>query len=73
MQKLRKKGGLQPRDAVEVVYDVRCEGGEGGEGLRRIIQQHLEYIESTTKGPLRPLTPDVALGKTLVEDEQKVK
>ena len=69
------QAGLQPRDPVEVVYEVRrVEGGEGDgvTALQRIISEHSDYIESTTKGPVCPLTPDCDLRHVMVEEEQKV-
>ena len=69
------QAGLQPRDPVEVVYEVRrVEGGEGDgvTSLQHIILEHSDYIESTTKGPVCPLTPDCDLRHVMVEEEQKV-
>ena len=40
--------------------------------LQRIISEHLDYIESTTKGPVCPLTPDHDLRHAMAEEEQKV-
>ena len=40
--------------------------------LQRIISEHLDYIESTTKGPVCPLTPDRDLRHAMAEEEQKV-
>ena len=60
---------------MEVVYEVRrVEGGEGDgvTALQRIISEHSDYIESTTKGPVCPLTPDCDLSHVMVEEEQKV-
>ena len=70
-----QQAGLQPRDPVEVVYEVTSvEGGEreGVTSLQRIISEHLDYIESTTKGPVCPLTPDRDLRHAMAEEEQKV-
>ena len=61
---------------MEVVYEVRGVEGGGGEvvaSLQRIISEHLEYIEGTTKGPVCPLTPDCDLTHMMVEEEQKVR
>ena len=60
---------------MEVVYEVR--GVEGGVGevvatLQRIISEHSDYIEGTTKGPVCPLTSDCDLTHMIVEEEQKV-
>ena len=62
---------------MEVLYEVRgTEGGEpdgvGVTSLARIIREHAEYIQSTTKGPVCPLTSDSDLSHVIVEDEQKV-
>ena len=70
-----RQAGLQPRDPVEVVYEVRGVEGGGGEvvaSLQCIISEHLEYIEGTTKGPVCPRTPDCDLTHMIVEEEQKV-
>ena len=61
---------------MEVVYEVRGVEGGGGEvvaSLQRIISEHLEYIEGTTKGPVCPLTPNCDLTHMMVEEEQKVR
>ncbi|CAI8001069.1 Isoleucine--tRNA ligase, cytoplasmic, partial [Geodia barretti] len=71
IQKLRKKAGLQPRDAVEVLYKVGGEGG--GASLTRVIENHREYIETTTKGPVNPWTSTSDLSHKIVEEEQKMK
>ena len=58
---------------MEVVYEVRrVEGGEGDgvTALQRIISEHSDYIESTTKGPVCPLIPDCDLSHVMVEEEQ---
>ena len=69
------QAGLQPRDPVEVVYEVRGVEGEDGEvvaTLQHIISEHSDYIEGTTKGPVCPLTSDCDLTHMIVEEEQKV-
>ena len=38
--------------------------------LQHIISEHLDYIESTTKGPVCPLTSDRDLRHLMVEEEQ---
>ena len=40
--------------------------------LQHTISEHLDYIESTTKGPVCPLTPDRDLRHVMAEEEQKV-
>ena len=60
---------------MEVVYEVRGVEGGGGEvvaTLQRIISEHSDYIEGTTKGPVCPLTSDCDLTHMIVEEEQKV-
>ena len=60
---------------MEVVYEVTSvEGGEreGVTSLQRIISEHLDYIESTTKGLVCPLTHDRDLRHAMAEEEQKV-
>ena len=47
-----QQAGLQPRDPVEVVYEVEGGEREGVTSLQCIISEHLNYIESTTKGPV---------------------
>ena len=57
---------------MEVVYEVRGVEGGGGEvvaTLQRIISEHSDYIEGTTKGPVRPLTSDCDLTHMIVEEE----
>ena len=67
------QAGLQPRDSVEVLYKVQEVGGEtGGVSLTRVIEEHKEYIETTTKGPVTPWTSNSDLSKTIVEEKQKV-
>ena len=61
---------MQPRDAVEVLYKVGGEGG--GASLTRVIENHREYIETTTKGPVNPWTSTSDLSHKIVEEEQKV-
>ena len=66
---------LQPRDPVQVVYEVMSvEGGEseGVTSLQCIISEHLDYIESTTKRPVCTLTPDCDLRHAMAEEEQKM-
>jgi len=49
IQKLRKEAGLSPTDEVTVYYDIQ----PAGHDLVRIISDHQEYIETTTKNPIR--------------------
>ena len=61
---------------MDVLYEVRgTEGGGDGESvtsLMRIIRDHSEYIQSTTKGLVCPLTSESDLSHVIIEDEQKV-
>ena len=52
VQKLRKKAKLVPTDEVTVWYHVDNKDAE----LARILSSHLEYIETSTKTPCRPLS-----------------
>ncbi|KAK7078392.1 hypothetical protein SK128_017326, partial [Halocaridina rubra] len=51
VQKLRKKAKLVPTDEVTVWYHVDNKYAD----LSRILSSHLEYIETSTKTPCRPL------------------
>ena len=70
------QAGLQPRDPVEVLYESKAgdsdQSDSSVDSLNRIISGHADYIQSTTKGPVRPLTPECDLGALSIEDEQKV-
>ena len=67
------QAGLQPRDSVEVLYEIQEVGvAGGGASLTRVIQEHKDYIQTTTKGPVTPRTLDSDLPQKLIEDEQKV-
>ena len=50
MQKLRKKAGLSPNDKVTMFYDI----SPSNHDLLRVVKAHQDYIESTTKNPIRP-------------------
>jgi isoleucyl-tRNA synthetase len=74
IQKLRKKAGLQPRDSVEVLYEIEEVGvAGGGASLTRVIQEHKYNIESTTRGPVNPRTSHSDLSSMMVEETQKIK
>jgi len=49
IQKLRKKAGLSPSDEVTVRYDV----APSDHDLGRVVRDHQEAIEATTKNPVR--------------------
>jgi isoleucyl-tRNA synthetase len=48
IQKLRKKAGLQPQDEVTLYYQVNPKEHD----LLRVINDHVNYIETSTKNPL---------------------
>merc|ERR1712079_952271 len=51
VQKLRKSAGLKVADKVTMLYTVTPED----HSLNRIIKEHLDYIQTSSKTPLRPL------------------
>lgn len=56
-----------------MLYEIQEVGGAGGgASLSRVIEEHKDYIESTTKGPLNPKDVNSDLSEVLVEEEQKV-
>ena len=55
VQKLRKSAGLKVSDKVTMFYTVSPEAHT----LSRIIQEHLDYIQTSSKTPLRPLPSPV--------------
>merc|ERR1719211_175083 len=70
IQKLRKKAGLQPSDEVTLYYKLDAAGND----LLRIINEHVTYIENSTKNPLVCETPQSLNGKTkLVREEYDLK
>ena len=48
IQKLRKKAGLKPQDEVTLYYKV----SPAGDDLLRVINEYVEYIETSTKNPV---------------------
>ncbi|XP_066962999.1 isoleucine--tRNA ligase, cytoplasmic isoform X2 [Macrobrachium rosenbergii] len=68
VQKLRKKAKLVPTDEVTVWYDVDNKSAE----LARILSSHLEYIETSTKTPCRPLSQKDS-SSVLIEEVAKIK
>ncbi len=61
---------------MEVLFEVRAaasgQSDSSAPSLNEIISSHSDYIRSTTKGPLQPLTPEDDLTALIIEDEQKV-
>ena len=56
-----------------MLYEIQEVGGAGGgASLAGVIQEHKDYIESTTKGPLNPRDLNSDLSQVLVEEKQKV-
>ncbi len=66
VQRLRKKAKLQPSDAVVVRYVVE----PATHDLVRIIDQHREYIETSTKNPM---VMDKQDGELLVSEDYELK
>ena len=66
VQKLRKKAKLQPKDDVCVQYTLTPPGHD----LGRIIKEHQEYIESTTKNVM---TLEPQNGEVVTEEEYELK
>ena len=56
---------------AKLVWEARGEG-VAVSSLRRIIGEHREYIEGTTKGPVVERSQEIDLKDMLVEEEQKV-
>ena len=54
-----------------LVWDV-CGEGSGPVSLRRVIGQHRDHIEGTTKGPVVQRSSETDLSHVLEKDEQKV-
>merc|ERR1712018_615543 len=68
VQKLRKSAGLKVADKVTMLYTVTPED----HSLNRIISEHLEYIQTSSKTPLRPL-PSPAPSSSLAREEYELK
>ena len=66
VQKLRKKAKLQPKDDVCVQYTLTPPDHD----LGRIIKEHQEYIESTTKNVM---TLEPQTGEVVTEEEYELK
>ena len=66
IQRLRKKAALQPSDMVHLQYTVEPSSHD----LSRIIAQHQDYIESTTKNPISTQNQE---GTVLVEEYYDLK
>ena len=68
VQKLRKSAGLKVADKVTMLYTVAPED----HSLNRIIKEHLDYIQTSSKTPLRPL-PSPAPSSSLSREEYELK
>merc|ERR550525_1106959 len=68
VQKLRKSAGLKVSDKVTMFYTVSPEAHT----LSRIIQEHLDYIQTSSKTPLRPL-PSPVPSSSLSREEYELK
>merc|ERR1712012_1016170 len=68
VQKLRKSAGLKVADKVTMLYTVTPED----HSLNRIIKEHLDYIQTSSKTPFRPL-PSPAPSSSLSREEYELK
>jgi len=68
VQKLRKSAGLKVSDKVTMFYTV----SPAEHSLNRIINEHLDYIQTSSKTPLRPL-PSPAPSSSLSREEYELK
>lgn len=68
VQKLRKSTGLKVSDKVTMFYTV----APADHSLNRIISEHLEYIQTSSKTPLRPL-PSPVPSSSLAREEYDLK
>ena len=66
VQRLRKTAKLQPSDVVTVQYTIEPANHE----LTRIIAEHREYIETSTKNAM---TPNEASGQVLITEDYDLK
>jgi isoleucyl-tRNA synthetase len=66
VQRLRKKAQLQPSDAVTVCYTIEPSDHD----LARIIDQHRDYIESSTKNPM---TMEEQNGEVIIVEDYDLK
>uniref|UniRef100_A0A6A7FTY3 Isoleucine--tRNA ligase, cytoplasmic n=1 Tax=Hirondellea gigas TaxID=1518452 RepID=A0A6A7FTY3_9CRUS len=64
VQKLKKKARLVPTDEVTVWYSMNDPSGE----LQQVVDDHLSYIETTIRAPLRPVKQKLSGEVTIVED-----
>lgn len=71
IQKLRKKAHLVPSDPVTVFFSVSPPDSQ----LQRITMSHADFIESTLKVPLRPMTKmqEHARSSVVIEETQQLK
>ena len=68
VQKLRKSAGLKVSDKVTMFYTV----SPPEHSLSRIVREHLDYIQTSSKTPLRPL-PSPAPSSSLSREEYELK
>merc|ERR1719356_960998 len=68
VQKLRKSAGLKVSDKVTMFYTV----SPAEHNLSRIVKEHLDYIQTSSKTPLRPL-PSPAPSSSLSREEYELK
>lgn len=68
VQKLRKSAGLKVSDKVTMFYTV----SPAEHSLNRIVVEHLDYIQTSSKTPLRPL-PSPAPSSSLSREEYELK
>jgi len=69
IQKLRKKAGLAPSDEVTLYYDI----SPADHDLVRVVADHQETIETTTKNPVRKAAAGSAAGNLLAEESYELK
>ncbi|XP_018019508.1 isoleucine--tRNA ligase, cytoplasmic [Hyalella azteca] len=69
IQKLKKEARLVPTDEVTVWYDAPDKSGE----LQRVIDCHLDYIQTATRAPLRPLASRPASTEVLIQEKEPKK
>ena len=69
IQKLRKKAGLKPQDEVTLYYKV----SPTKDDLLRVINEYVEYIETSTKNPVVLETEKSNLGNKIIEESYVLK
>ena len=66
------QAGLQPRDAVLLVWEVRGMD-DPNRALKKVITEYKDYIETATKGPIVERAKVNDFGGVIVKEDQKVK